>query len=80
MKNFRKLREDTGRERYIQKDVFQEGDVIMSSVTGLKGKIHRSGVNYVIAITEDGEMFRAWVRDIRSIKSINKERNNNRFF
>ena len=39
----------------------------MSTVTGEKGKIHRPGVNYVIAITEEGTMFRAWVKDIRDI-------------
>lgn len=39
----------------------------MSSRTGDKGTIHRSGVNYVIAITEDGKMFREWVKDIRPI-------------
>ena len=49
------------------KDVFCEGDTVMSVVTGEKGKIHRSGVNYVIAITESGEMFRAWVKDIREV-------------
>ena len=77
MKNFKQLRQETLRERYIQKEVFQEGDYIMSVVTGDKGRIHRSGTNYVIAITEDGRMFRAWVKDIREIndvKNINKER------
>ena len=39
----------------------------MSNLTGQTGKIHRSGVNYVIAVTEEGEMFRAWVKDIREV-------------
>ena len=67
MKDFRKLRERAIRQQYRHTEVFQEGEVIMSSVTGQKGRIHRAGVNYVIAITEDGNMFRAWVKDIRSI-------------
>lgn len=67
MKDFRKLRERVIRQEYRQTEVFKEGDVVMSSVTGQKGTIHRAGVNYVIAITEDGNMFRAWVKDIRSI-------------
>jgi hypothetical protein len=67
MKNFRQLREKSTHERYRMKDVFCEGDTVMSVVTGEKGKIHRAGVNYVIAITESGEMFRAWVKDIREV-------------
>lgn len=83
MKNFRQLRQETLRERYIQKGVFQEGDYVMSAITGEKGRIHRSGTNYVIVITEDGKMFRAWVKDIRDInfqESINKERKKSTFF
>jgi hypothetical protein len=77
MKDFKKLREEALRQQYRAKDVFVEGDYIMSSVTGEKGRIHRSGTNYVIAITEDGEMFRAWVKDIREVnvlENINKEK------
>lgn len=70
MKDFRKLRERAIRQQYRQTEVFQEGDIIMSSITGQKGKIHRAGVNYIIAITEDGNMFRAWVKDIRSINNL----------
>lgn len=77
MKDFKKLREEALRQQYRAKDIFVEGDYIMSSVTGEKGRIHRSGTNYVIAITEDGEMFRAWVSDIRKVnivENINKEK------
>ena len=77
MKNFKKLREEALRQQHRHSDVFAEGDVIMSSVTGEKGTIHRAGVNYVIAITESGEMFRSWIKDIRHVNvtdSINKER------
>ena len=54
----------------------------MSSITGDKGTIHRTGVNYVIAITESGDMFRAWVKDIRAVQvtdAINKERKSSIF-
>lgn len=77
MKDFRELRQEKLRENYIQKNIFQEGDLVMSVVTGEKGVIHRSGVNYAIVITESGEMFRAWIKDIREVNdvnSINKER------
>jgi len=67
MKDFKKLREQSLLKQYRSRDVFKEGDIVMSSITGDKGKIHRAGVNYVICVTEDGEMFRAWVKDIRRI-------------
>ena len=67
MKNFKKLREQATRQHYRKKEVFVEGDYVMNANTGQKGKIHRSGVNYVICVTESGEMFRAWVKDIRAI-------------
>ena len=54
----------------------------MSSITGDKGTIHRTGVNYVIAITESGDMFRAWVKDIRAVQvidTINKDRKSSIF-
>ena len=67
MKDFKKIREQALRQSFRKKEVFVEGDYIMSAITGQKGKIHRSGVNYVICVTESGEMFRAWVKDIRDI-------------
>ena len=67
MKDFKKLREQALRQNYRKKEVFVEGDVVMNALTGQKGTIHRSGVNYVICVTESGEMFRAWVKDIRDI-------------
>jgi len=82
MKNFKKLREQALRQQHRHSDVFAEGDVIMSSITGDKGTIHRTGVNYVIAITESGDMFRAWIKDVRHVNvtdAINKERKSSIF-
>ena len=67
MKDFKRMREQALRQQFRKTEVFIEGDYVMSSVTGQKGTIHRSGVNYVICVTEGGEMFRAWVKDIRDI-------------
>lgn len=82
MKEFRKLREEALRQQHRQTGVFREGDYIMSSITGDKGHVHRTGVNYVIAITESGQMFRAWIKDVRLlnvVESINKERKSSIF-
>ena len=67
MKDFKKLREQATRQHYRKKEVFTEGDVVMNALTGQKGTIHRAGVNYVICVTEGGEMFRAGVKEIRDI-------------
>ena len=68
MKNFKQLRQESTHQRYRQKEIFQEGDTVTNLKTGQVGVIHCSGVNYVIALTESGEMFRAWVKDIREYK------------
>jgi hypothetical protein len=83
MKSFKQLRQEVTQESYIQKEIFQEGDYVMNINTGEKGKIIRSGVNYVIAVTESEKMFRAWVKDIREVnvvENINKERKNSSIF
>lgn len=67
MKSFKQLKQEVTQECYIQKEIFQKDDFIMNINTGEKGKIIRPGVNYVIAVTESGKMFRAWVRDIREV-------------
>ena len=45
-------------------NMFAEGDWVENNL-GEVGKIHRRGVNYVIAVTTEGKMFRAWVKDIK---------------
>lgn len=77
MKDFKEIRKNAIRQQFRHGGVFNEGDVVMSSITGEKGKIYRTGVNYVIAITEEGQMFRAWINDIRLVnvvENINKEK------
>ena len=69
MKNFKKIREEALRQQVRHDSVFREGDHIMSSYTGDKGTIHRIGPNYVICISEYGDMFRARIKDVRHINS-----------
>lgn len=45
-------------------NAFAEGALVQNS-NGEVGKIHRRGVNYVIAVTSEGKMFRSWVKDIK---------------
>ena len=69
MKDFKKLREESVRQQQRQREVFKENDIVMSARTGVKGHIHRVGGNYAIVITEDGEMFREWIKNIRTINN-----------
>ena len=61
MKNFKKLREEALRQQQRHEHVLNEGDLVMSSRTGVKGNIHRIGGNYAIIISEEGKMFREWI-------------------
>ena len=69
MKDFKKLREEALRQQHRQNEVFKEGDAVMSSRTGEKGHLHRVGGNYAIVISEEGNMFREWMKNIRSINN-----------
>ena len=69
MKDFKKLREEALRQQQRQQEVFKEGDAVMSARSGDKGHIHRVGGNYAIVISEEGQMFREWIKNIRSINN-----------
>ena len=72
MKDFKKLREEALRQQQRQAEVFKEGDAVMSARTGDKGRIHRVGGNYAIVITEEGKMFREWIKNIRAINNMRR--------
>ena len=69
MKDSKKLREEALRQQQRHQEVFREGDAVMSSRTGDKGYIHRVGGNYAIVISDEGNMFREWIKNIRSINN-----------
>jgi len=52
------------REKYIAKEIFNEGDIIQSLVNGMVGKILRRGTNHLICVTEDNKMFKSWIKDV----------------
>lgn len=54
-------------------NMFAEGDWVQNNL-GEIGKIHRRGVNYVIAVTEEGNMFRSWVKDIKEYYNDTEEK------
>ena len=52
------------RDKYIRKEIFNEGDWVENLNTGSIGKIIRRGANYLICVTEDNVMFKPWIRDV----------------
>ena len=69
MINFKKLREQALRQQQRHDEGLCEGDSVMSSRTGVKGTIHRVGGNYAIVISEEGIMFREWIKNVRAINN-----------
>ena len=52
------------REKYYNKEIFKRGDLVESLHTGLVGKVTRRGANHLICVTEDGIMFKSWIKDV----------------
>lgn len=53
------------RENYIDKNIFRVGTFVENLNTGLVGRIIRRGTNYLICVTENGMMFKSWIKDIQ---------------
>jgi len=64
------------REKYINNQIFLEGDWVKSSITEQVGKIIRRGTNYLICVTENNEMFKSWIKDVYEQKIINEQKSN----
>jgi len=54
----------TLRENYISEKIFQIGQLVENMNTGLVGRIIRRGTNYLICVTENGMMFKSWIKDM----------------
>jgi nicotinamide mononucleotide adenylyltransferase len=55
------------RENYINKNIFHIGQIVENLNTGLRGKIIRRGTNYLICVTENGMMFKSWIKDVSDL-------------
>lgn len=53
------------REKYIAGEIFCEGSLVENIKTQQIGKIVRRGTNHLICVTDDDEMFKSWIRDVR---------------
>lgn len=58
------------RESYYKKKIFKVGSLVENCNTGLRGNIIRSGANHLICVTEDGVMFKSWIKDVCEVHEI----------
>ena len=52
------------RENYVSGRIFNNGDIVENLNTGLIGEVMRRGTNYLICVTEEGYMFKSWIKDV----------------
>ena len=52
------------RENYVRGKIFRMGDKVQNLNTGLIGEVMRRGTNHLICVTEEGYMFKSWIKDL----------------
>lgn len=62
------------RENYVRGKIFKLGDRVENLNTGIVGEVMRRGTNYLICVTEDGSMFKSWIKDIMEYTEVKMER------
>ena len=62
------------RESYVKGKIFRIGDIVENLNTGLVGQVNRRGTNYIICVTENGIMFKSWLRDIKEYTEVKMDR------
>lgn len=58
------------RWNYKNNGLYEVGTFVENLNSGLIGKIIRRGTNYLICVTEDGIMFKSWLKDVREVYEI----------
>lgn len=70
--NAPQINEQELREKYIVGEIFKEGDIVESLINGMVGKIIRRGTNHLICVTEDDQMFKSWIKDVKEYAEVEK--------
>lgn len=55
------------RENYVFGNVFKVGSLVENAHTGLRGEVIRSGANHLICLSQEGIMFKSWIKDVFEI-------------
>ena len=58
------------RENYVKGNIFRMGDNVQNLNTGLIGEVVRRGTNYLICVTEEGYMFKSWIKDLVEVTDV----------
>ncbi len=62
------------RENYVKGKIFRIGDKVQNLNTGLIGEVMRRGTNYLICVTEEGLMFKSWIKDLMEYSEVKVEK------
>ena len=62
------------RENYIRGKIFNIGDKVENLNTGLVGEVMRRGTNHIICVTEEGYMFKSWIKDLMEYTEVKMDR------
>jgi hypothetical protein len=62
------------RENYIRGKIFKIGDRVQNLNTGLIGEVMRRGTNHLICVTEEGYMFKSWIKDVMEYTEVKMDR------
>jgi hypothetical protein len=62
------------RENYIKGKIFRIGDKVENLNTGLIGVVMRRGTNHLICVTEEGYMFKSWIKDVMEYTEVKMDR------
>ena len=62
------------RENYVRGKIFRIGDRVQNLNTGLVGEVMRRGTNHLICVTEEGYMFKSWIKDLMEYTEVKMDR------
>jgi len=57
----------TVREEYLSGNLFRDGALVEQISSGKTGTVMRRGTNYLICLTDDGELFKPWIADSKEL-------------
>jgi hypothetical protein len=58
------------RWNYKKNGLFDVGALVENLNSGLVGRILRRGANHLICVTNEGVMFKSWLKDLREVQEI----------
>lgn len=61
------------REKYIEGELFAEGDRVVVKQSQQEGYVHRLGTNYVIVALDEGHISRQWLDNVELVENLSKQ-------